>query len=140
VRKGRRISRFSLAGRPFSAQAAELGQKPQCAVELTEVRTSDRDRWALGFEATGPDDLLRRALQATAALVFALRDTGRAGLQHLHGGQVGSWCLGLGCSDVCVSAVDHQTFMPPSTTTSMPVMYELSSEERNRATFATSSG
>jgi hypothetical protein len=43
-------------------------------------------------------------------------------------------------SDVCVSAVDHQTFMPPSTTTSMPVMYELSSEERNRATFATSSG
>ena len=57
MRKGRRISRFSLAGRPFSAQAAELGQKPQCAVELTEVRTSDRDRWALGFEATGPDDL-----------------------------------------------------------------------------------
>jgi len=37
-------------------------------------------------------------------------------------------------------AVDHQTLMPPSTTTSMPVLYELSSEERNRATFATSSG
>jgi hypothetical protein len=46
----------------------------------------------------------------------------------------------LRSSDVCVSAVHHQTFMPPSTTTSMPVMYELSSEERNRATFATSSG
>ena len=71
VRKVRRISRFSLASRPFSAQAAGLGQKPQCAVELTEVRTSGRDWWTLGFEATGPGDLLRRALQATAALVFA---------------------------------------------------------------------
>jgi hypothetical protein len=71
VRKRRRISRFSLASRPFSARAAGPGQKPQCAVELTEVRTSGRDWWTLGFEATGPDDLLRRALQATAALVFA---------------------------------------------------------------------
>ena len=71
VRKRRRISRFSLASRPFSAQAAGLSQKPQCAVELTEVRTSGRDWWTLGFEATGPDDLLRRALQDTAALVFA---------------------------------------------------------------------
>ena len=71
VRKRRRISRFSLASRPVSAQAAGVGQEPQCAVELTEVRTSGRDWWTLGFEATGPDDLLRRALQATAALVFA---------------------------------------------------------------------
>jgi hypothetical protein len=37
-------------------------------------------------------------------------------------------------------AGDHQTFMPPSTTISTPVTYELSSEARNRATFATSSG
>ena len=71
VRKMRRISRFSLASRPVSAQAAGVGQEPQCAVELTEVRTSGRDWWTLGFEATGPDHLLRRALQATAALVFA---------------------------------------------------------------------
>src|SRR6476469_4947906 len=34
----------------------------------------------------------------------------------------------------------HQTFIPPSTTISTPVTYELSSEARNRATFATSSG
>jgi hypothetical protein len=34
---------------------------------------------------------------------------------------------------------DHQTFMPPSTTISTPVTYELSFEARNRATFATSS-
>ena len=73
VRKMRRISRFSLAGRPVSAQAPGLGQEqePRCAVELTEVRTSGRDWWTLGFEATGSDDLLRRALQATAARVFA---------------------------------------------------------------------
>ena len=34
----------------------------------------------------------------------------------------------------------HQTFMPPSTTMSAPVTYELSSDARNSATFATSSG
>src|ERR1700744_4947370 len=36
-------------------------------------------------------------------------------------------------------SVLHQTFMRPSTTTSMPVMYELSSQDKNRATSATSS-
>ena len=71
VRKIRRISRFSLAVRSVSVQASGLGQEPWCAVELTEVRTSGRDWWTLGFEATGSDHLLRRALQATAALVFA---------------------------------------------------------------------
>jgi hypothetical protein len=40
-------------------------------VELTEVRMGGRDWWTLGFEATGPADLLRSELQATAALVFA---------------------------------------------------------------------
>jgi hypothetical protein len=71
VRKMRRISRFSLASRPVAAQAPGLGQESRCAVELTEVFTPCQDWWTLGFEATGPDDLLRRALQATAALVFA---------------------------------------------------------------------
>jgi hypothetical protein len=36
-------------------------------VELTEVHTSGQDWWTLGFEATGPADLLRGELQATAA-------------------------------------------------------------------------
>jgi hypothetical protein len=40
-------------------------------VELTEVHARDQDWWTLGFEATGPADLLRSELQATAALVFA---------------------------------------------------------------------
>ena len=48
-----------------------LGGEPRCEVELTEVRTPGQDWWTLGFEATGPADLLRSELQATAALVFA---------------------------------------------------------------------
>ena len=40
-------------------------------MELTEVRTGGQDWWTLGFEATGPADLLRSELQAAAALVFA---------------------------------------------------------------------
>jgi hypothetical protein len=71
IRKKRRISRFSLASGQIVARAAEMGQQPRCEVELTEVRTRGQDWWTLGFEASGPADLLRGALEATAALVFA---------------------------------------------------------------------
>jgi hypothetical protein len=71
VRKRRRISRFSLASGPVVALAAGLGQLPRCEVELTEVHSGGQDWWTLGFEAIGPADLLRAALEATAALVFA---------------------------------------------------------------------
>jgi hypothetical protein len=40
-------------------------------VELTEVRARGQDWWSLGFEATGPANLLRSELEASAALVFA---------------------------------------------------------------------
>ena len=70
VLKRRRISRFSLASGPV-ARAPGSGREPGCEVELTEVRTPGQDWWTLGFEATGPADLLRSELQATAALVFA---------------------------------------------------------------------
>jgi hypothetical protein len=40
-------------------------------VELAEVRTRGQHWWTLGFEATGPIDLLRSELEATVALVFA---------------------------------------------------------------------
>ena len=40
-------------------------------MELTEVHAGGQDWWSLGFEATGPAGLLRRGLEATAALVFA---------------------------------------------------------------------
>ena len=71
VRKRRRITWFSLASGPIAAPAPGLGGEPGCAVELTEVRTRGQDWWTLGFEATGSASLLRSALQATAALVFA---------------------------------------------------------------------
>jgi hypothetical protein len=71
VHKQRRISRFPLACAPAGAHTAEPGREPRCEVELTEVRTRGQDWWTLGFEATGPADLLRSALEAAAALVFA---------------------------------------------------------------------
>jgi hypothetical protein len=71
VRKRRRVSRFSLASGRVVAGAPGPGEEPGCAVELAEVRARGEDWWSLGFEATGPADLLRSELEATAALVFA---------------------------------------------------------------------
>jgi hypothetical protein len=71
VRKRRRISRFSLASGQLEARGPGLGEQPRCEVELTEVHTRGQDWWTLGFEATGPADLLRSELQAAVALVFA---------------------------------------------------------------------
>jgi hypothetical protein len=71
VRKRRRISRFSPAGGRIVAPAPGLGGEPGCEVELTEVHASGQHWWTLGFEATGPADLLRTELQTTAALVFS---------------------------------------------------------------------
>jgi hypothetical protein len=71
VSKRRRISRFALASGRIVARPQGLGGEPGCEVELTAVRTLGQDWWTLGFEATGPADLLRGALEATAALVFA---------------------------------------------------------------------
>lgn len=71
VRKKRRISRFSLANGQIVARAPGVDGEPRCDVELTEVRARGQDWWTLGFEATGPASLLRSALEATAALVFA---------------------------------------------------------------------
>ena len=71
VRKRRRISRFSLGSGQIEAPAPGVGGEPQCEVELTEVHTGGQHWWTLGFEATGPADLLRSQLQETATLVFA---------------------------------------------------------------------
>lgn len=71
VRKRRRIGWFSLASEPALTHAAGSSGKPGCAVELTEVITRGEAWWTLGLEATGPADLVRSGLAATAALVFA---------------------------------------------------------------------
>ena len=70
VSKRRHISRFSLANGRVVTRDVEPGRQPRCDVELTEVQASNQDWWTLGFEATGPTDLLHRMLQNTAALVF----------------------------------------------------------------------
>ena len=71
VLKGRRISHFSLTSGQIAARGPRLIQEPRCEVELTEVRTLGQYWWTLGFEATGPAELLRSELEATAAAVFS---------------------------------------------------------------------
>jgi hypothetical protein len=71
VRKRRRIGWFSSASEPALTRVPGHGEKPGCAVELTEVLTRGEAWWTLAFEAAGPADLLRSELEATAAFVFA---------------------------------------------------------------------
>ena len=71
VRKKRRISQFRLAGGQLMAGVPGRAAEPACAVELTEVSSGNQTWWSLGFEATGPADLLHSTLQGTAAPVFA---------------------------------------------------------------------
>lgn len=71
VRKRRRLAQFGLAAGRIVTDDPDRGHEPRCDAELTEIRTRDQDWWSLGLEATGPADLLRRALEATAGLVFA---------------------------------------------------------------------
>jgi len=71
LHKRRRIGRFSSVSETALTHVPELGHKPGCAVELTEVLTDGEAWWTLAFEATGPADLLRSELQATAEFVFA---------------------------------------------------------------------
>lgn len=70
VRKQRRTSRFSMRHGQITAPARGRAGEPRCAVELAEIRALDQDWWSLALEATGPGDLLRPALRATAARVF----------------------------------------------------------------------
>jgi hypothetical protein len=80
VAKRRRISRFSLAdGRAVAGAPGPAGQLA-CEVELTDVRMRGASWWTLGLEATGPADLLRSGLEATAAVVFAQSIPGGAQL------------------------------------------------------------
>jgi hypothetical protein len=70
VSKQRRVSWFSLASGPSRPRMPGPGDGPGCAVELTEILTRGEAWWTLGFEATGPADLLSSELQAATALIF----------------------------------------------------------------------
>jgi hypothetical protein len=71
VRKKRHVTRFSRESIRAAGAVRRRRQQPKCEVELAEVQTSGQVWWTLGFEATGPADLLPSELQATAELVFA---------------------------------------------------------------------
>jgi hypothetical protein len=68
VTKRRRISWFTQTA---GVRVPRLDEEPGCAVELTEVDAGGKAWWTLGFEATGPVNLLRGEMAATAALMFA---------------------------------------------------------------------
>jgi len=71
VHKRRRVSQFRLASGRIMAGIPGRATEPSCAGELTEVSSGSEAWWTLGFEATGPADLLSSTLQRTAALMFA---------------------------------------------------------------------
>jgi hypothetical protein len=71
IGKKRLVARFSLAHGQAAVAVPEPASEPGCAVELTEVRAGGEIWWSLGFEATGPADLLRSGLQNTAVRIFA---------------------------------------------------------------------
>jgi hypothetical protein len=70
VHKRRRMSSITPADAP--ARTRDCGTaRARCEVELTEIRARGEAWWSLGFEVTGPADLLRGELDGTAALVLA---------------------------------------------------------------------
>lgn len=71
IRKSRRITRFWLANGRIEAAVPRPATEPRCAVELTEIHIGSQAWWSLGFEATGPVDLVRSTLERAAALIFA---------------------------------------------------------------------
>lgn len=83
VRKDRSISWFSATGQPLPGPADGLDD-PACKVELTDIMIGGDNWWTLGFEATGPADQRRGALEATAATIFgeAMPEAVRLGIDH----------------------------------------------------------
>jgi hypothetical protein len=71
IRKKRRITRFRWPAAGRWPQPSGSATEAACAVELTEIRSGDQALWSLGFEAIGPADRLRSALQSAATQIFA---------------------------------------------------------------------
>jgi hypothetical protein len=80
IRKRRRIIRFQLAGGRVVPTVPGPPTEPGCAVELTEIGVGGEVYWSLGFEATGPAELLGSVLQGSAALMFAQAPPGQVDL------------------------------------------------------------
>ncbi len=91
VRKRRRMSRFRLVRGRLMADVAGWAGECACAVELTEIRSGGEIWWSLGFEAAGPDGLLRSMLHETAVLVFAQAPPGNVELEMSHCQSYAEW-------------------------------------------------
>jgi hypothetical protein len=91
VQKRRRMSRFRLARGRLMAGAQQRATESACTVDLTEIRVGDEAWWTLGFEATGPVDLLLCTLQNTAALMFAEPPPGDVELDMSHCQSYAEW-------------------------------------------------
>ena len=70
VRKVRSISWLAMPG-DWLAKPEGLEDRARCAVELTEIVMGGTTSWTLGFEASGPPEGRRDAVEAAAAFVFA---------------------------------------------------------------------
>jgi len=90
----KRISGFSLAAGQVRARVTGPGAEPGCLVELTEVHRHGQAWWTLGFEASGPASLLRRELEATAALVLGEALPGGMELDTDHSQSYAQWLGG----------------------------------------------
>ncbi len=90
VHKRRRISDITPADEPARTRGPGMAQA-RCEVELTDIRARGEEWWSLGFEVTGPADLLRGELDGTAALVFAQRLPGDAQLSTDDSSSYGDW-------------------------------------------------
>lgn len=70
VRKVRTISWLAMPG-DWLAKPVGTDDNARCAVELTAIVLGATTSWTLGFEASGPSEGRRDALEAASAFVFA---------------------------------------------------------------------
>jgi hypothetical protein len=69
VRKVRTMAWYQV-DRWLTDRPPETTREPRCAVELTDIVVGDERWWTLGFEASGPPDGRRGAIDAAAAVLF----------------------------------------------------------------------
>jgi hypothetical protein len=97
------IRRFTLADGQSVVRAPGLGEEARCDVELTEVQVRGQAWWTLAFEATGPAGLLRRELEATAAIVFAQALPGGVELGTADSQSYAQWLAGGQSPDLAIA-------------------------------------
>jgi hypothetical protein len=90
VRKVRTISWLAVPG-DWLAKPAGLEDTARCAVELTTIVLGATTSWTLGFEASGPADRRRDALEAASEFVFAEPMPGAIQLRVEDSGPYAAW-------------------------------------------------